>query len=92
MRILGIINKYLYFAGTRKSFRIAFKKVVAFKPYSDGLGVQKDGITAKPMIFVTDDGWFTSNLVQNLANLPEEVQRKAVRKQKVELRGASTLA
>jgi hypothetical protein len=67
--ILGVTNKHVYFAGGIKSFRIPYAKVVSFAPYSDGIGIQKDGVTAKPQIFITNDGWFTYNLISNLAQL-----------------------
>jgi len=67
--IMAITNKHIYFSGGLKSFRIKYEKIVSFEPYSDGLGVQRDAQTAKPQIFVTGDGWFTFNLVKNLAEL-----------------------
>lgn len=67
--LLGITNKHVYFAGPSKRFRIAFNKIVAFEPFSDGIGVQRDAQTAKPQTFVTGDGWFTYNLVTNLARI-----------------------
>jgi hypothetical protein len=68
--ILAITNKHLYFAGSIKTFRIPYEKIISIQPYSDGISIQKDGTTAKPQIFVTADGWFTYNLVQNLAQQP----------------------
>lgn len=65
----AITDKYLYFSGGVKAFRIPYKKIVAFTPYSDGIGIQRDASTAKPQAFVTGDGWFTYNLVVNLASL-----------------------
>jgi hypothetical protein len=67
--LLGITTKHIYFAGPRKSFRIALNKIVSYTPYSDGVGVQRDAITAEPQVFVTGDGWFTYNLLMNLGNL-----------------------
>lgn len=66
---LGITNKHIYFAGNTKSFRLRYDKIVSFIPYSDGIAVQRDALSAKPQIFITGDGWFTYNLVVNLANL-----------------------
>ncbi len=60
-------DRNLYFAGPVKSTRIPYAKIVTFDPYSDGIGLTRDALTAKPQIFVTDDGWFTYNLVTNLA-------------------------
>jgi hypothetical protein len=64
---LAFTTKHLYFAGPSKSFRIPFRKIVSFTPFSDGIGVQRDAASAKPQIFVTGDGWFTYNLASNLA-------------------------
>ena len=66
--ILGITNKHIYFYGHNKKFRIKYEKIVSFESYSDGIGLQKDAVTAKPQIFVTGDGWFTYNLITNLSN------------------------
>ena len=64
--IMAFTNKHLYFESPSKTFRTAAKKIVSITPYDDGIGVQKDGVTAKPQIFETGDGWFTYNLAQNL--------------------------
>lgn len=65
--LLGVTDKHLYFTSESKSLRVKFDKIVAFTPYKDGVGVQRDAVSAKPMIFVTGDGWFTYNLVTNLS-------------------------
>ena len=67
--VMGVTNKHIYFTGPRKSFRIKFEKVVSFTPYDDGIGLQKDAATAKPQIFVTGEGWFTYNLITNMAQM-----------------------
>jgi hypothetical protein len=64
---LSVTNKHIYFAGPSKRFRIAYNKIVAFEPFSDGIGVQRDAQTARPQLFATGDGWFTYNLITNLA-------------------------
>ncbi len=66
---LFVATKNLYFYSAQKTVKIPFNKVVAFTPYSDGLGVQKDTATAKPQIFAGLDGWFAFNLVSNICNL-----------------------
>lgn len=66
--ILGITDKHLYFVGSRKSFRIPYKKIVSFIPYNDGIAVHREAVTAKPQIFKTGDGWFIYNLVNNLSS------------------------
>ncbi len=67
--LLGVTNKHIYFAGSSKRFRIAFNKIVSFEPFSDGIGVQRDAQTAKAQSFQTGDGWFTYNLITNLAQM-----------------------
>jgi hypothetical protein len=62
-------NKNLYFVGPHKSLRIPYAKIVSFLPFSDGMGLTRDAASAKPQVFVTHDGWFTYNLVTNLAKL-----------------------
>lgn len=67
--LLGVTNKHVYFASPEKALRIKYDKVVSFTPHSDGIGMQRDAQTAKPQSFLTGDGWFTYNLITNLANL-----------------------
>jgi len=67
--ILAVTNKHIYFSGEEKKFRVRLDKIVTFEPFSDGIGIQRDAATAKPQTFLTGDGWFTYNLVQNAANL-----------------------
>jgi hypothetical protein len=64
-----ITNKHIYFAGPSKSLRVPYSKVISFLPFSDGFGILRDAATAKPQIFITVDGWFSYNLVTNLAQL-----------------------
>jgi len=64
-----ITDKNIYFAGPIKSLRLAYGKIVSFQPFGDGVGIIRDAANAKPQIFVTGDGWFTYNLVTNLAQL-----------------------
>jgi hypothetical protein len=67
--ILAVTTKHIYFHGSTKSFRVRFDKIVSFTPYSNGIGIQRDASTAKPQVFVTGDGWFTYNLLVNIANI-----------------------
>jgi hypothetical protein len=64
-----ITNRNIYFSGSQKSLRVPYAKIVSFEPFSDGIGIMRDAQTAKAQIFVTGDGWFTYNLVTNLAKL-----------------------
>ena len=64
-----VTDKNVYFAGPHKSLRLPYAKIVSFEPFSDGIGIMRDASTAKPQIFVTGDGWFTYNLITNLAQI-----------------------
>lgn len=66
--VLAVTTKHIYFSGA-KSFRVRHDKIVTYTPFSDGVGIIKDAATAKPQIFVTGDGWFTYNLLSNVAQL-----------------------
>ena len=60
--MLGLTTKHIYFAGSRKRFRVRYDRIVAFEPYSDELGIMQDAQTARPQTFRTGDGWFAYNL------------------------------
>jgi len=60
---LVVATKGLYFAGGSKGFRLPYNKIVSFEPFSDALGIIKDGVNAKHQLFKTDDGWFLYNLI-----------------------------
>ena len=64
-----VTSKNVYFAGPQKSLRIPYPKIVSFQAYSNGLGLMRDAASAKPQTFVTGDGWFTYNLVANVAKI-----------------------
>ncbi len=67
--MLGLTTKLIYFAGSRKRFRVRYDKIVAFEPFSDGFGIMRDAQTAKPRTFRTGDGWSVYNLAANLAQV-----------------------
>lgn len=69
--MIAITNKHIYFGGYTKNFRVNFNKIVAFTPYSDGFGIQRDAQTAKPQTFVTGDSRFIYNLISNISNLDQ---------------------
>lgn len=66
--MLVVTTKHLYFTGS-KSFRIPLQKIVSYEAFSDGVGIMRDAQTAKPQVFITGDGWFTYNLLQNVSAL-----------------------
>ena len=65
--LLGLTTKHLYFAGSKKRFRVRYDRIVTFEPYEDGVGIMREAQTAKPQTFVTGDGWFAFNMAMNLA-------------------------
>ena len=65
--LLGLTTKHIYFAGPKKRFRVRYDKIVTLEPYSDGMSIMRDALTAKPQSFQTGDGWFVYNLAVNLA-------------------------
>lgn len=66
---LYVTTKNLYFAGSQKSVRIPYGKIVSFEQFSNGIGIMRDLASAKPQVFVTDDGWFTYNLITQASQL-----------------------
>lgn len=67
--LLGVTDKNIYFAGSSERFRIPYSKIVSFVPYSDGIGIQRDSASAGLESFETGDGWFTYNLITNMAQM-----------------------
>jgi len=67
--ILGFTNKHLYYFSYKTSFRVRYDKIVSVTPFSNGITILKDGVTAKPQTFIDGDGWFSYNLVRNLSQL-----------------------
>jgi len=67
--MLAVTDQHVYFAGSAKSFRVPYTKIVTMTPYSDGIGIQRDAASAKPQSFTVGDGWFINNLMANLAKL-----------------------
>jgi len=67
---LGITNLGIYFTGSIKVFRVPYKKIVAFEPFSDAVQITRDAASAKPQVFSLDDPWFAFNLIKNLAAVP----------------------
>lgn len=63
---LIVTNKTIFWISSSKSIKIPLKKLVSVIPRSDGLILQKDGVSAKPLTLVLDDPWFICNLITNL--------------------------
>lgn len=67
--MFALTNKNIYFASTSKNFKTPYSKLISLTQYSDGIGLQKDGVSAKPQVFKGLDGWFTYNVILNLKNV-----------------------
>jgi len=65
--IVALTEKHIYFSSSIKNFRINYDKIITIDPYSDGIGITKDGVTAKPQLFVNLDGWFCYNFIKNIS-------------------------
>jgi hypothetical protein len=65
--LLGLTDKHIYFHCPQSAFRIAYKKIVAFEPYEDGIGVHQEAVSAKPKVFITGDGWSAYHLAAKLS-------------------------
>lgn len=61
-----VTNKNLYFISPSKNLKIQMDKILTMEPYEDGIGLQKDGTTAKPQVYKNLDGWFIYNVVSYL--------------------------
>ena len=70
--IAYITDKNLYFNAAERGMRIPYTKIVSYIPYEDGLGVLRDGVTAKPICLKGIDGWFAYNFVKNINNIKSE--------------------
>ena len=61
--LLELTTKHIYFAGSRKKFRVRYDYIGGFHP-GDGFGIIRYAQAAKPRAFWTGDGWFAYNLAQ----------------------------
>jgi len=66
---LGVTTKHIYFSGEYRKFRVPYTKIVAFDSFSNGFGITRDTVSAKPQTFVTGDEWFAYHLVVKLSEL-----------------------
>lgn len=68
-----ITDKNFYFQSYQKTFRIPYNKIIAYIPYDDGIGIQKDGASAKPIVIKGIDSWLVYNIVTNINNIGKKV-------------------
>jgi hypothetical protein len=67
--IFAISDKHIFFYSANKNFKTPIKKLVTITPFEDGIGFQKDGVSSKPQAMKGIDGWFSYNLICNLAQI-----------------------
>lgn len=67
--VVALTEKHIYFSCPQKSFKIAYNKLIHIEPFSDGLGLQKDGTSARPFFLKGMDSWFAYNFIMNLNQL-----------------------
>lgn len=65
--MVALTNKHIYFSSGLKNFRINYDKIITIDPYSDGIGITKDGVSSKPQVFKNVDGWFCYNFIKNIS-------------------------
>lgn len=61
-----ITNKHVFFQGPAGVVKMAVKKIVMMEPYTDGIMLQMDGVSAKQRTFQGLDGLFAYNVITNL--------------------------
>jgi len=67
-----LTNRRILFVGAFKTLSIKFEKILEFKPYKDGVQINKG--TAKPAIFMFNDDPILFTLIYNARNLYDNTQ------------------
>jgi hypothetical protein len=67
--LAAFTDRHLYFAGASTAWRMPWGKILSMTPYSDGIGVIKDGANSKQQTLVLGDGVFAFNLARALSEL-----------------------
>jgi hypothetical protein len=48
---------------------LPIRKIISVQLYSDGIELHRDGISAKPHIFLVDDPAFVANVIAGLSQI-----------------------
>lgn len=64
--ILVVTDKNLYFVSPSGNKRIPINQLLSVNPFIDGIVLQEDKSTSKPMSFANVDGMFIYNIINNL--------------------------
>jgi len=62
---LMLTNKNIIFYSRSKSIKVAYKKIIALQPYSNGVEIQRE-TSQKRLVFSGFDSWFIMNLLSTL--------------------------
>ena len=68
---LILTDRHLYFEGRQKTHRIPYGDIVKFRPFTDGVGIQRAAYDAKPEVYKVGDVWYAYNLIRALAEAAE---------------------
>jgi len=71
---LIITNKNLLFTGRKSGFKINLNEIVSISQYDDGVEMQRGSMVDSPILFQTNDGWFTYELIKGLTALDEKIR------------------
>lgn len=61
-----LTDKHVYFSCPEKSLKLPYDKLISVESYSNGIGLQKEGATAKPLFLEGINSWFCYNVIANL--------------------------
>ena len=61
-----LTDKNLHFSSPEKSLKIPYSKILSVESYSNGVGLQKDGVNDKPIFLENINSWFVYNVIANL--------------------------
>ena len=64
---LILTTRHIYFEGRQRTHRIAYADIVKFRPFTDGVGVQRAAYDARPGVYKVRDVWYVFNLIRALA-------------------------
>ena len=64
---LILTTRHIYFEGRQRTHRIAYGDVAKFRPFTDGVGIQRAAYDAKPEVYRVEDVWYAFNLIKALS-------------------------
>ena len=61
-----LTDKNIYFSSSNSSFRIPYNKIISVNPHSNGVEINTERSTDKPIFLEDIDTWFVQNVISNL--------------------------